>query len=273
MKNEKSGFTLIELLVVIAIIALLMSVLLPALKKAKEGAAGIICLSNQKQLGLAFSLFPQDNNDEIVDAQPRASGFVDKGGKRYPTFVAAPEGDELKSLQGRMEALERGGLWQYLETHKVFNCPFDRRWRKPFRNSNNIGGYRSYSMGSVLSRNMPYNAQSGEGKVAISKYSQFSNPGSKFVMLEENDNDHPFNGNFWNMFLNQRQWWDPMAVVHNESSTFAYADGHSDKYKWTDKVMLRMSRGEGNIKINPADENSDDYEKIKMSYIPGKNNP
>ena len=68
MSMRKRGFTLIELLIVISIIALLLSILMPALGKMKEQAKKIICQANLKQLDLAIRLYAQDNRDHLPPA-------------------------------------------------------------------------------------------------------------------------------------------------------------------------------------------------------------
>src|SRR5687767_12775708 len=82
-KSLRSGFTLIELLVVIAIIAILASMLLPAISKAKESAKRIKCLNNQKQLALTWAIYNTDSSDNFV-----LNGSQEGPGSRDMLWVA-----------------------------------------------------------------------------------------------------------------------------------------------------------------------------------------
>ncbi len=85
-KKRNSAFTLIELLVVIAIIALLLSILMPALKKVKDQARGVVCKSNLHQWHLSFKTYLSENNDRFAPfSQLNWQDWIDK---LYPYFQA-----------------------------------------------------------------------------------------------------------------------------------------------------------------------------------------
>ena len=278
-KFERKGFTLIELLVVIAVIALLMAVIMPALNKAKQIAAAAVCLANENQLIMGYLLYAEDNDSYLADGDTAAAGsngYSNYGDGPVHNWVGEPEMPDL-TVDDKIRGFEFGSLWPYLEAPKVYNCPADKRWRKINDDANpgQINGYRTYSIGNPLSKRP--SSQPGENESTISKLSEFVNPSNKVVFLEETETEYAWNNRTWNMSLSisSPAWVDPFAILHNGSSTFAYADGHADRHKWVEEVTIEMAKeGKKNeTAILPDGTTSEDWLWFKRAYIPGRRPP
>ncbi len=102
------GFTLIELLVVVAIIALLISILLPALAKAKEHTKSGVCQSNLRQLVMAITYYAEDNQNRL----PYILGSIGPSGK--PNIAPYYQYHQMFDL------------WRYIKDLKIYRCPSAR---------------------------------------------------------------------------------------------------------------------------------------------------
>ncbi|MFC1781854.1 type II secretion system protein [Planctomycetota bacterium] len=112
IRNRAKGFTLVELLVVISVIAILMAVLMPALSRAREAGKRAVCLSNLKQLQLAWDLYADDNGGKICGAgggdenRPGEVGWIERIWATDWNNDQLPEEEQIAGIQG-------GAIWHY----------------------------------------------------------------------------------------------------------------------------------------------------------------
>jgi len=123
--SESPGFTLIELLVVIAVIALLLALQFPALRSAREQGYRIVCLSNLKQLTLAWRAYATQYDGKIVWGGPAA-----RSGSITTVFQEGWLGDAFLFAQSRSELIadpNKGALWPWIKDIDVYRCPRGRK--------------------------------------------------------------------------------------------------------------------------------------------------
>ncbi len=237
--RQLNGFTLIELLVVIAIIAILASMLLPALGKAKQRAHKITCLSNLHNIGLAMQMYADD-----------FEGYVPRGNATpwYLVFMPyMPEGGKVRNF-----------------THiKIFKCP---SYPKPPGPATTSGRLKvpniqviTYVINAWKFRNTTDRV--GSEQVGPSKVTEFRKPAqSIFLADNENGSWRPIITGQRDASTNLNDVWAPdhlpfffrggrsgagqlngqrrvAAARHDEGANMAYLDGHSGYLKSQHNVV------------------------------------
>jgi prepilin-type N-terminal cleavage/methylation domain-containing protein/prepilin-type processing-associated H-X9-DG protein len=120
---RNKGFTLIELLVVIAVISILAAILLPVFAQAREKARQIVCVSNERQLGLAFQQYTIDYDDALPNAAAGGPGTDATGVWMYYNYY--PADDPIDGTHAGAFDPTKSSIYPYVKTAHIFVCPDD----------------------------------------------------------------------------------------------------------------------------------------------------
>ena len=253
--RKVKGFTLIELLVVIAIIALLLALIIPALRGARELGQRAVCLSNLKQLTLAWTTYAVEYDGKIVDGSAfsmHTIGRLKLEGWVGQAFIPQPVIDRAWLIAHNW----KGALWPYIGNVDFYRCP--RGWADhtvtyttvvSMNGMNVEGTYVAAHKGSKIPE---CGKRVGSTVLKITRLTDIVSPGAGQRAVFIDKGQFVLGNDFFSYYLNPM--WNvasPPPKHHRDGVTLSMADGHTEYWKWkgreTTNIPLQLSSLRGDL--------------------------
>ncbi len=273
------AFTLIELLVVIGITAVLMAITFPVLRRVRELSHRTVCLSNLRQLTMGWLVYAEDHNGDIVSGRAIEARIVGNGLLLEPWLGNAFGNPENRDIL--LADQNKGALWPYIGNVDVYRCLHTRdkdraisKWRfeastySAFTSANGLPVVEGTFM-PVSSPRERRSMRVGNTYLWLSNLSDIINPGAaqRGVFM---DVGMMFIGSYTVEYL-YPEYRHGFPKHHAKGTTFSFADGHAEYWKWKAKETLNpklvepMSGGWGKVYRPRMDEGLTDLQRLQRA--------
>jgi len=240
-------FTLTELLIVIAVLAILVALLLPVLDRARESARRVLCLSNERNLAVAWFNFATDNNGYMVgpNEERGSNGLVDlpppEGVHDWVYAPLDPSGDWTDAPykeEDYLRGIRMGALFPHVNDVRVYACPNDRPAHSAMQNRDRLA-LRSYALTCNMRGGSQANGGTGGScQSPFTRVGQVWQADGTHLFVEENTDPQGWNWGAWTPI------GDPIATRHG-GNIVTYVDGHGEVHKWQSTWLLVMQEDFG----------------------------
>ena len=209
--------------------AMLMAILMPTLSRAREQGRRAVCLSNLKQLQLAWIMYVQDNDWQIVNGVAGVDRSVD--GSAEKAWVAKDWADGYQygqrlSQDEQKNAIRDGSLWPYIKAVELFHCP-----------SGHQGHVRTYSIVDSMNGIAREQTEYVPGTF-IKTLNMLRSPGRRMVFVDVGFTQPET----YAVHYAKPAWFDPPPARHGHGTNLSFADGHSEYWRWSSSETIRRAK-------------------------------